>query len=75
MTVSVKLIYPFQASLGSLYEVIGEIIRSREGTSLRAHSWRCMDGLDVFMFNQVIKRRREYFERRTSEESMADKIT
>ncbi|KAJ8034824.1 CST complex subunit TEN1 [Holothuria leucospilota] len=75
LTVSVKLVYPFQASIGSLYEVIGEVIKSTEGTSLRAHSWRCMDGLDIFMFYQVVQRRRDYFQSRSLKDSQADKIT
>ncbi|PIK60761.1 putative CST complex subunit TEN1 [Apostichopus japonicus] len=70
--VCVKLIYPFEARLGSLYETIVEVLQPEEDGNLHAHTWRCMDGLDIIMYYKGIQMRREYFSQQNINQAVPD---
>ncbi|KAK6173815.1 hypothetical protein SNE40_017208 [Patella caerulea] len=62
LLIDTRLIEPFPEKLGSLFQFIGElegVDRSLDVT-LRARVVRCVDGLDLALYNQAIKAQREF---------------
>ena len=62
LTVDTKLIEPFHARLGSVFQFIGELDTSAPGVelALRARVVQRVDGIDVAMYYSALDSQREY---------------
>lgn len=64
--VDTKLIEPFNARYGSLFQMIGELdVDGKDGDIvLKARVVRCVDGLDLTLYKKAVQCQRMYFEKR-----------
>lgn len=66
MLINTTLIEPFEARVGSLFHLIGEIESSNDDrVVLKARVVRCVDGLDLALYKKAIEGQRKYFELRS----------
>ncbi|KAI8810944.1 telomere-capping, CST complex subunit-domain-containing protein [Cladochytrium replicatum] len=62
LLLDLRLITPFDARVGSWYTLIGEVERMdgrEKDVFLRVRVERCVDGLDVDLYNETLKARRD----------------
>lgn len=71
--VCTKLVEPFQAQVGSLYIVLGELEHQKEGRSLvKARVLTCVEGMNLLLLEQAIREQRLYQQdRESSQQKMA----
>ncbi|NXH15916.1 TEN1L protein, partial [Bucco capensis] len=63
--VNTKFVEPFQAQLGSYYMVLGEVEhREGEGPVVKARILTCVEGMNVPLLEEAIKKQRKYFSER-----------
>jgi len=64
--VDTRLIEPFQAKLGVMYQFIGELDQQDDTDKvlLRARVVRCVEGLDWLLYNRAMDIQRQYLEQR-----------
>ena len=64
---STSLIEPFCAKLGSLFQFIGEVdcVSERHDLKLIARVVRCVDGIDLVMYEKALTVQRQYLEQRS----------
>lgn len=64
--VDTSLAEPLEGSVGSLFQVIGEVEREDGGdtTIVRARVMRCVDGMDLLMYNRALRNQQKYFQSR-----------
>ncbi|XP_049626672.1 CST complex subunit TEN1 [Suncus etruscus] len=61
LLVCTELVEPFQAQLGSLYIVLGELDQQPDGVPLlKARVLICVEGLNLVLLEQAIQEQREY---------------
>lgn len=59
--VCTKLVEPFQAQMGSLYTVLGELEHQKDGDSVvKARVLTCVEGLNLPLLEQAIADQRKY---------------
>jgi len=60
-----RLIEPFDARIGSLFQVIGELeCGDTNQVVLKARVIRCVDGMDLIMYRRVVDSQRRYLKSR-----------
>ncbi|CAH1259188.1 CST complex subunit TEN1-like [Branchiostoma lanceolatum] len=64
LTVNTRLIEPFQARLGSIFQMIGETEFTTRGPLLHARLVKCVDGIDTAVYYKVLDMQRQYFKQR-----------
>lgn len=68
MCVDTSLAEPLEGSVGSLFQVIGEVEREDGGDTpivrVRARVMRCVDGMDLLMYNRALRNQQKYFQSR-----------
>ena len=66
LDIDTRLVEPFEGSSGSLFQFIGEMDCLAENTDklLKARVVRCVDGLDVMLYNQALQHQNEYLNNR-----------
>uniref|UniRef100_A0A8B9MHD1 CST complex subunit TEN1 n=1 Tax=Accipiter nisus TaxID=211598 RepID=A0A8B9MHD1_9AVES len=65
VSVDTKFVEPFQAQLGSLYMLLGEVEhREGEGPVVKARILTCVDGMNVPLLERAIQEQRKYFNER-----------
>ncbi|XP_036124239.1 CST complex subunit TEN1 [Molossus molossus] len=65
--VCTKLVEPFQAQVGSLYIVLGELEHQKDGDSVvKARVLTCVEGLNLPLLEQAIGEQRKYQRERGS---------
>ncbi|XP_074199837.1 CST complex subunit TEN1 isoform X1 [Camelus bactrianus] len=65
--VCTKLVEPFQAQVGSLYTVLGELEHQRDGGSVvKARVLTCVEGTNLPLLEQAIREQRMYRQERDS---------
>ncbi|XP_058140751.1 CST complex subunit TEN1 isoform X2 [Dasypus novemcinctus] len=65
--VCTKLVEPFQAQLGSLYIVLGELEYQKDGESMvKARVLTCVEGINLSLLQQAIQEQRLYRQERAS---------
>lgn len=65
--VCTKLVEPFQAQMGSLYIVLGELEHQKDGDSVvKARVLTCVEGLNLPLLEQAIGDQRKYQRERGS---------
>lgn len=65
MSIDTSLIEPFEARSGSLFQMIGELERGKQGdVVLKARVVRCVDGLDMALYRKAVECQRTYLEKR-----------
>lgn len=64
--VDTSLAEPLEGSVGSLFQVIGEVEREDGGDTaiVRARVMRCVDGMDLLMYNRALRNQQKYFQSR-----------
>lgn len=64
--VDTSLAEPLEGSVGSLFQVIGEVEREDGGDTpiVRARIMRCVDGMDLLMYNRALRNQQKYFQSR-----------
>uniref|UniRef100_A0A8D0P8H8 CST complex subunit TEN1 n=1 Tax=Sus scrofa TaxID=9823 RepID=A0A8D0P8H8_PIG len=63
--VCTKLVEPFQAQVGSLYTVLGELERQEGGGSVvKARVLTCVEGMNLPLLEQAIREQRQYLQER-----------
>ncbi|NXC46454.1 TEN1L protein, partial [Penelope pileata] len=63
--VNTALVEPFEAQLGSLYMVLGEVEhREDESPVIKARILTCVEGMNVPLLEQAIQEQRKYFNER-----------
>uniref|UniRef100_A0A8C3YRU8 CST complex subunit TEN1 n=1 Tax=Catagonus wagneri TaxID=51154 RepID=A0A8C3YRU8_9CETA len=63
--VCTKLVEPFQAQIGSLYTVLGELERQEDGGSVvKARVLTCVEGMNLPLLEQAIREQRLYLQER-----------
>ncbi|XP_041373570.1 CST complex subunit TEN1-like [Gigantopelta aegis] len=67
LIVDTSLIEPFCAKLGSLFQFIGEVDCLSEDCDMKltARVVRCVDGLDLVMYEKALAVQRQYLEQRS----------
>lgn len=59
--VCTKLVEPFQAQVGALYVVLGELDQQKDGTSVvKARVLTCVEGMNLPLLEQAIQEQRQY---------------
>ncbi|XP_027374473.1 CST complex subunit TEN1 isoform X1 [Bos indicus x Bos taurus] len=62
-----KLVEPFQAQLGSLYTVLGELEHQKDGSCVvKARVLTCVEGMNLPLLEQAIREQRLYQQERDS---------
>lgn len=65
--VCTKLVEPFQAQVGSLYIVLGELEHQKEGCAVvKARVLTCVEGMNLHLLEQAIQEQRLYQQNRDS---------
>ncbi|KAI4533885.1 hypothetical protein R6Z07F_011195 [Ovis aries] len=65
--VCTKLVEPFQAQLGSLYIVLGELEHQKDGSCVvKARVLTCVEGMNLPLLEQAIREQRLYQQERDS---------
>ncbi|XP_052672692.1 CST complex subunit TEN1-like [Crassostrea angulata] len=66
LCVDTSLTEPLEGSVGSLFQVIGEVEREDGGDTpiVRARIMRCVDGMDLLMYNRALRNQQKYFQSR-----------
>ncbi|KAK7477513.1 hypothetical protein BaRGS_00031198 [Batillaria attramentaria] len=68
LQVDTSLVEPFPAKVGSLFQLIGEVMDNRDkdgaGLVLQARVVRCVDGLDLVMYERALSSQREFMRNR-----------
>ncbi|KAM6175898.1 CST complex subunit TEN1 [Erethizon dorsatum] len=63
--VCTKLVEPFQAQVGSLYMVLGDLEHQDDGGSMvKARVLTCVEGMNLYMLEQAIWKQRLYQQER-----------
>ncbi|XP_032236127.2 CST complex subunit TEN1 [Nematostella vectensis] len=60
LTINTALVEPLAFVRGSLYHFIGEANRAGNTTIIKARIAGCIDGMDMELFQQALKMRRQY---------------
>ncbi|XP_035673112.1 uncharacterized protein LOC118413691 [Branchiostoma floridae] len=66
LSVDTRLIEPFQARLGSIFQMIGETEFTAGGPLLHARVVRCVDGIDTAVYYKALDMQRQYLKERLS---------
>ncbi|ESO90660.1 hypothetical protein LOTGIDRAFT_123095, partial [Lottia gigantea] len=68
LLINTRLVEPFSAKLGSLFQFIGELDAPTGSldVSLVARVVRCVDGLDMTLYHQAIHAQRQYLKEEPS---------
>ncbi|XP_032945524.1 CST complex subunit TEN1 [Rhinolophus ferrumequinum] len=67
IVVCTKLVEPFEAQVGSLYVVLGELEHQKDGGSVvKARVLTCVEGVNLPLLEQAIKEQRMYQRERDS---------
>ncbi|XP_055431154.1 CST complex subunit TEN1 isoform X2 [Bubalus kerabau] len=62
-----KLVEPFQAQVGSLYTVLGELEHQKDGSCVvKARVLTCVEGMNLPLLEQAIREQRLYQQERDS---------
>ncbi|XP_078589041.1 CST complex subunit TEN1-like [Branchiostoma floridae x Branchiostoma japonicum] len=64
LSVDTRLIEPFQARLGSIFQMIGETEFTAGGPLLHARVVRCVDGIDTAVYYKALDIQRQYLKQR-----------
>jgi len=64
VSVDTSLIEPFDAKIGSLFQMIGELETNVDKVALKARVVRCVDGMDMALYRKVVQTQRVFFEKR-----------
>ncbi|XP_074900674.1 CST complex subunit TEN1 isoform X1 [Buteo buteo] len=65
VSVDTEFVEPFQAQLGSLYMLLGEVEhREGEGPIVKARILTCVEGMNVPLLERAIQEQRKYFNER-----------
>ncbi len=72
-----RFIEPFRARPGSIFQFIGELdsASSDDHPVLRARVVRCVDGMDVAMYNKALDAQRKFFEGRETNSAVGSEPT
>ncbi|XP_046545387.1 CST complex subunit TEN1-like [Haliotis rubra] len=69
LTIDTRLVEPFNAKIGSLFQFIGELECSSNSVTLKARVVRCVDGLDMKMYQKALIAQRQYLSSRKEDYS------
>lgn len=69
VNINTQLIEPFEAKIGSLFQVLGDCSFDGTTCTLKARVIRCVDGMDIVLYKKTLQAQREYFKTRTSTNS------
>ncbi|XP_071094994.1 uncharacterized protein [Haliotis cracherodii] len=70
LTIDTRLVEPFSAKIGSLFQFIGELdCASNTNVTLKARVVRCVDGLDMKMYQKALVAQRQYLASRKEDYS------
>ncbi|KAI8483039.1 Telomeric pathways with STn1 [Branchiostoma belcheri] len=64
LAVNTRLIEPFQARLGSIFQMVGEVEFTARGPLLHARVVKCVDGIDTAVYYRVLDMQRHYLKGR-----------
>ncbi|XP_061188212.1 uncharacterized protein LOC133196320 [Saccostrea echinata] len=64
--IDTTLAEPLEGTVGSLFQAIGQFEPSQDGPVIKASIMRCVDGLDLPMYNRVLEIQQQYLRSRFS---------
>ncbi|XP_062608129.1 uncharacterized protein LOC134269975 [Saccostrea cucullata] len=64
--IDTTLVEPLEGTVGSLFQAIGELEPSKNGPVIKASIMRCVDGLDLPMYNRALEIQQQYLQSRIS---------